>query len=342
MRATVVIPTYNRAERLTALLACLTSQGDKLARVVVCDDGSTDDTKNVAQSFEGKLPLVYARQEKQGFRAGQARNLGIARAIGDVVIFVDDDVLVASDFVEQHVASHSGSSEPRVAIGYRSRAFISGPPATPIVWEDYDDAEADDRVVDIGARGEGITTHATPWLFVYSCNFSVSAPALRADGTRTSDMPRFDESFVGWGMEDIEYGYRLQKSGYEVVAAPGARVLHVEDTHPRDPFRCEVRLLQRELEPAGPHGASAASDEGTLAPTYDSYVRNAIHFMDKYPDDAALAARIRTDLRWYVRDEERGCWVKNGHANDIEQVLEHHRRERAASPPETGKEQRAG
>ena len=300
MRATVVIPTYNRSERLAALLACLGNQGQTLARVVVCDDGSTDDTKNVVQSFEGKLPLVYAFQEKQGFRAGQARNLGIARAIGEVVIFVDDDVLVARDFVDQHIAAHQGAGQrPRVAIGYRSRAFISGPPATPIVWEDYEDAEADDRVVDIGARGEDVTKHATPWLFVYSCNFSV---------TRSEDMPRFDESFVGWGMEDIEYGYRLQHGGYEVVAAPGARVLHAEDTHPRDPFRCEVR---------------------TLAPTYDSYVRNAIHFMDKYPEDQVLAARIRTDLRWYVRDEERGCWVKNGHANDIEKVLDHHRRERA-------------
>jgi len=309
MRATVVIPTYNRSERLSALLACLTTQGEKLARVVVCDDGSTDDTKRVVGSFEGKLPLVYAFQEKQGFRAGQARNLGIARSIGDVIIFVDDDVLVARDFVDEHIAAHA-NPKPRVAIGYRSRAFISGPPATPIAWEDYADAEADDRVVDIGPRGMDVTKHPTPWLFVYSCNFSV---------TRTEDMPRFDESFVGWGMEDIEYGYRLQHSGYEVIAAPNARVLHAEDTHPRDPFRCEVR---------------------TLAPTYDSYVRNAIHFMDKYPEDQVLAARIRTDLRWYVRDEERGCWVKNGHANDIEKVLDHHRRERAASPPETGTEQR--
>ncbi|HEY1954154.1 MAG TPA: glycosyltransferase [Polyangiaceae bacterium] len=302
MKATVVIPTYNRAERLAQLLTCLTTQGDALAQVVVCDDGSSDRTAAVAREFEDRLPLAYVWQENLGFRAGQARNLGIARSVGDVVIFVDDDVLVASDFVAEHLAAHAGGA-PRVAVGYRSRAFLDGPPVTPIAWEDYEDAEPDDRVIDIGARGEGITKHPTPWLFVYSCNFSV---------TRTAEMPRFDESFVGWGMEDIEYGYRLQKSGYEVVAARGARVLHAEDTHPRDPFRCEVR---------------------TLEPTYDSYVRNAIHFMDKYPDDAVLAARIRTDLRWYVRDEARGCWVKNGHANDIEQVLTHHRRERAEQSP---------
>lgn len=303
MKATVVIPTYNRAERLSQLLACLTTQGDALARVVVCDDGSSDHTPQVARSFEGRLPIVYAWQENLGFRAGQARNLGIARAEGEVIVFVDDDVLVASDFVAQHVAAHAGASQPRIAVGYRSRAFLSSPPRTPISWDDFDDAEPDDCVSDLGPEGEGIATHPTRWLYVYSCNFSIR---------RTAETPRFDESFVGWGMEDIEYGYRLEKSGYDLVPALGARVLHIEDTHPRDPFRCEVR---------------------TLEPTYDTYVRNAIHFMDKYPEDTVLAARVRADLRWYVRDEKRGCWVKNGHANDIENVLTHHRRERAEQSP---------
>ena len=299
MRATVIIPTYNRSERLEELLACLTTQGDALARVVVCDDGSSDGTREVARSFEDRLPLLYTWQENLGFRAGQARNLGIDRAEGDVIIFVDDDVLVASDFVAKHLEAHAGAKRPRIAIGYRSRAFSSGRHPTPIVWSQFEDAEPDDRVIDLGPNGEGITSHAMAWFYVYSCNFSIS---------RTAETPRFDESFVGWGMEDIEYGYRLQKSGWEAVPALGARVLHIEDTHPRDPFRCEVR---------------------TLEPTYDSYVRNAIHFMDKYPDDAALAARVRADLRWYVRDEKSGRWVKNGHANDIEHVLAHERRERA-------------
>jgi glycosyltransferase involved in cell wall biosynthesis len=298
MRATVVIPTYNRAKRLSELLGCLTTQGDALARVVVCDDGSSDHTPEVVRSFSERLPIVYAHQENQGFRAGQARNLGIAQSIGDIIVFVDDDVLVASDFVEHHVKAHTGARGPRVAVGYRSRAFAGDRAHGAIVWDEFADAEPDDRVVDIGKAGEGITTHPTPWLFVYSCNFSIT----RSE----TDTPRFDESFVGWGMEDIEFGYRLQKTGYEVVPATGARVLHIEDTHPRDPFRCEVR---------------------TIEPTYDTYVRNAVRFMDKYPDDAVLAERVRTDLRWYVRDEARGRWVKNGHANDIEKVLAHHRSE---------------
>jgi glycosyltransferase involved in cell wall biosynthesis len=304
VQATVVIPTFNRSARLAELLHCLSMQPrDVLARIVVCDDGSTDDTSEVARGFATRLPVEYCWQENRGFRAGQARNLGIARARGDIVIFVDDDVLVAPDFVAAHLDSHRNEREPLVAIGYRHRSF-DGHHGVP----DFDAivrSEPDDRVEVLGADGVGVTEHATPWFFVYSCNFSVA----RRDG-----LARFDDHFHGWGMEDIEYGYRLVHTGYRVVSAPRARVLHVEDPAPRDPFRCEVRNLE---------------------PTYDSYVHNSIYFMDKYPDDAVLAELIRTDMRWYVRDEDRGCWVKNGHANDVDAVVSFCRRARQvrSEPP---------
>jgi glycosyltransferase involved in cell wall biosynthesis len=300
MKATVVIPTYNRAVRLAELLRCMETQGEALARVVVCDDGSSDDTASVVRSFVGRLPVVYAHQENRGFRAGQARNMGIARAVGEVIIFVDDDVLVAPDFTAQHLAVHAGGERRTVGVGYRNRAFDF--PREQPTWEDIVRAEADDRIDELGADGHGLHAHATPWFFVYSCNFSITR-----GGTEAS-CPRFDDAFVGWGMEDIELGYRLHRTGYDIVPAPRAGVLHIEDPRPRDPFRCEVRSLD---------------------PTYDSYVKNSVYFMDKYPDDAALARLIRTDMRWYVRDEARGAWVKNGYENDVDAVLAHCRRERA-------------
>lgn len=295
MRATVVIPTYRRAERLRALLTCLTRQeGEHLARVVVCDDGSPDHTAEVARSFEERLPLVYAWQEDRGFRAGQARNLGIARAIGDAVIFVDDDVLVRPDFVRRHLEAHAPlarEGKHSVAIGYRHRtgAFEGEIPSLDAILS----AERDDRLAELEVP---VTEHPTPWVYVYSCNFSVSLgePELS-----------FDDGFSGWGMEDTELGYRLWRAGYAIVEAESARVLHVEDPAPRDPFRCEVR---------------------SLPPSYDSYVLNAVYFMDKHPGDATLRAFVRNDLRWYVLDE-RGRWVKNGYENDVDFVIERCRAE---------------
>lgn len=294
MKATVIIPTYKRAEGLRALLTTLTHQrGDTLVRVVVCDDGSPDHTEAVATSFVGKLPLIYRRQDDQGFRAGQARNMGIDDAIGDVVIFVDDDVLVAEDFVESHIAAHRNETPtPTLAIGFRYRTFDR--PALPITSADILPGVPDDRVAVLGASGEALPRHERPWIFVYSCNLSVRlTPELR-------DVVRFHSGFLGWGIEDTEFGYRLMHSGYRVIAAPSANVLHVEDPSPRDPFRCEERAIE---------------------PNYDTYVRNAVYFMDLYPEDRDLCAWIESDLRWYVLDQKTGHWVKNGFANDVKEVI---------------------
>jgi glycosyltransferase involved in cell wall biosynthesis len=308
VRATVVIPTYKRSHRLRALLSCLAEQtgtgrvGEGLARVVVCDDGSPDDTAEVAKSFDARLPLVYRHQPDLGFRAGQARNMGIESAIGDVVIFVDDDVVVSPHFVSAHLEAHEegfAKGTPRLVIGYRHRRF--GDPSAQPSLEEIRAGEPDDRVAVIGAEGETVGTNDRPWIFVYSCNFSVP---------RSSSELHFDDGFVGWGLEDIDAGYRLWRSGLTVHTAPRARVLHIEDPAPRDPFRCEER---------------------SLPPVYDTYVRNAVYFMDKHPTDAEVRAWVRTDLRWYVRDAARGAWVKNGYANDIEVVLGHCRDELAAA-----------
>ena len=299
VKATVVIPTYRRSARLRQLLACLVTQrGDALAQVIVCDDGSGDDTEQVARSFEGTLPLEYRFQPDLGFRAGQARNLGITAARGEVLIFVDDDVLVADDFVREHVEAHRAQPRPSIVIGYRHRAFT--PPRAQPTASEIATGEPDDRVAVLGSDGTPVRDHPRPWVYVYSCNFSAR---------RGSPELLFHEGFSGWGMEDIELGYRLwRKAGMPIVAAARARVLHVEDPAPRDPFRCEERAL---------------------APHYDTYVRNAVYFMDLHPEDSDLADWVRSDLRWYVCDPS-GRFVKNGHANDVEAVIARCRSDRAA------------
>lgn len=298
MKATVVIPTYRRSARVRQLLECLVTQrGDALAQVIVCDDGSPDDTREVALSFEDRLPLTYRFQPDLGFRAGQARNLGIAAATGDVVIFVDDDVLVADDFVLEHVRAHAAQPHPSIVIGYRHRTFV--PPEIQPTLEEIARGEPDDRVAVLGSDGTPVRDHPRPWVYVYSCNFSVK---------RGSPELSFYEGFSGWGMEDIELGYRLwHRSQMPIVAAARARVLHVEDPAPRDPFRCEER---------------------TLTPSYDTYVRNAVLFMDLHPEDADLRDWVRSDLRWYVPGPD-GRFVKNGYENDVDAVIARCRAERA-------------
>jgi glycosyltransferase involved in cell wall biosynthesis len=72
--------------------------------IVVVDDASEDDTETVVKGFAAPS-LVYFKQEKRTAAAG-ARNRAIGLAKGDLLLFVDDDALVRSDFIAEHLATH--------------------------------------------------------------------------------------------------------------------------------------------------------------------------------------------------------------------------------------------
>jgi len=105
----VVVPTYNRGEALGPMLDRLLAsdhQGLGEVEIVVVDDGSPVPA----------APIVNARQPPPGFtlkcvreeNAGPAaaRNLGFTASRGDIVIFIDDDILVPPELVRQHVEAH--------------------------------------------------------------------------------------------------------------------------------------------------------------------------------------------------------------------------------------------
>lgn len=90
-KVSVIIPTYNRANLLPESVGSVLSQDYDSLEVLVVDDGSTDDTEEVAGGFGDRVRYLW--QEKSGVSA--ARNLGILHARGEYLIFLDsDDVLL--------------------------------------------------------------------------------------------------------------------------------------------------------------------------------------------------------------------------------------------------------
>src|SRR5688500_17877928 len=99
---TVVVSTYNRADRLPLALKALVEQtGDVQYEVLVVDNNSTDSTRDVvnalAASSGGKIR--YAFEPRQGLSYG--RNTGIELSAAPLLAFTDDDVQVAPDWVRQ-------------------------------------------------------------------------------------------------------------------------------------------------------------------------------------------------------------------------------------------------
>ena len=105
----VVVPTYNRGEALGPVLDRLLASdryGLGEIEIVVVDDGSPAPAAPVVRSREAPpgFMLKCVRQENAGPAA--ARNRGFAAAHGDIVLFIDDDILVPPELIRLHVQAH--------------------------------------------------------------------------------------------------------------------------------------------------------------------------------------------------------------------------------------------
>jgi GT2 family glycosyltransferase len=89
-RFSVVIPTRNRAPQLRRCLDSLVAQTWPHFEVLVCDDGSTDDSREVVEDFAGRLDVRYCWYDAWGGPA-RPRNMGIALAKEDWICFLDSD-----------------------------------------------------------------------------------------------------------------------------------------------------------------------------------------------------------------------------------------------------------
>jgi GT2 family glycosyltransferase len=106
LRLSVVISTFNRLPLLMELLDALGKQSISTERfeVVVVDDGSKIPAAPELEKRADPFPLTVHTQANAG--AAAARHFGITKANGDIVVITDDDMLVNSDFLAQHLAAH--------------------------------------------------------------------------------------------------------------------------------------------------------------------------------------------------------------------------------------------
>ena len=103
IEVSVVIPTYNRKERLKDTLESLFHQTipKDQYEIIVVDDGSSDGTEELVQVMIKTSPcsLRYFKQKNQGQAA--ARNLGIKNAVAEIIGFTDDDCIVDAGWIQK-------------------------------------------------------------------------------------------------------------------------------------------------------------------------------------------------------------------------------------------------
>ena len=95
----VIIPTYNRAQRLKKAIGSVLSQSHQEFELIVVDDGSDDNTAELIENYNADI--VYIRQENRGPAA--ARNMGIEKARYNLLAFLDSDDWFAGNKLETQI-----------------------------------------------------------------------------------------------------------------------------------------------------------------------------------------------------------------------------------------------
>jgi glycosyltransferase involved in cell wall biosynthesis len=232
----VVIPVYNRQEHLNLCLKALTDQSIPSSEyeIIVIDDGSQDASAEVAKSYGTKTITT----SNKGPAA--ARNIGIEEAKGDIIIFLDADILVANDYLEMVRERHSKSNS-LLLLG--ARRHLPEGVNNPV-----------EAAVNLDSREKLLRRYSfclshlnCPWSVAYTCNFSISR--------NFHDDIRFDEGYVGWGLEDIDFAYELYKQGAEIVFSKGICGYHLYHDRTLSPARYQswlinlTRFLQKHPDP---------------------------------------------------------------------------------------------
>jgi glycosyltransferase involved in cell wall biosynthesis len=230
---TIAISSYQRRRELERLLRSLAGElegRDELAvgvDVVVVLDGSTDGSREVVERLPFPVPLRTCWQPNAGLAS--ARNAGLANATGELVWFLDDDVLVPTGTLARH-RRVDAPDDRRVLVG--PCRFPDGARVHPEVRWFWDLRHA--ALDDAGAVAR--FDHFS------AANTSGPVSTFRAVGG-------FDAGFVGYGAEDYELAVRLLAAGVSIAYDPDATVWHAPPhgvvamcTRARSEARNQIRL----------------------------------------------------------------------------------------------------
>lgn len=212
-KITVVIPCYNASATIQSCLTSLESQDYDDYTVIAVDDGSTDNTAELVQSFPWCRLITNAGNRGPS----HARNLGVLNAEGDLIVFLDSDCVVDDrSCLSRHARAHAQPGTWVVGGGIRGfgrglvaradcyRWFMAIPSSSRGVW---------------GELGKYFYTH------VLSANMSVKKTVF-------SEIGYFDEDL--WTGEDVDFCERVLRAGLDVVFDGSIVVGHQDRARLRD------------------------------------------------------------------------------------------------------------
>ncbi len=227
MKSTLLITTYNRAHLLKNSLERLTNL-TLPDEVLIVDDGSVDNTKEIVESFKDRLPVKYIYNNNPAWSiCSMARNIGIKNSIGDVIITSEPELIFVTDIVKQMLEDNEKYPKQVISAGViyhgqQASTYNPGFAADPVsalkneIVEDY--------------QTEPRPYH--PSGYCKTKNMQATFTALYEKKWLMA-VGGWDEEFPGaWGWDDIDLCTRLRINGINQHICPEMEAIHQWHSHP--------------------------------------------------------------------------------------------------------------
>lgn len=196
LTVSVIIPVYNRAHLIGPVIEALLEQNYKPLEIIIVDDGSMDNTREVVKSY----PVKYIYQENRG--PASARNRGFRKSKGDIIAFIDSDCIAKKDWLENLIKGFDSPEVGAVAGSYdiaNPQSVLSRLIHEEIKW-----------------RHLGFKKYIRAF---GSYNVVIRREVFEKVGG-------FDETYRTASGEDNDLSYRILKAGYKIRFMPNALVAH--------------------------------------------------------------------------------------------------------------------
>ena len=215
MKYSIIVPVYNRPDEVDELLQSLCEQSLKDFEVVIVEDGSQKDCKEVVGRYTDRLDVKYFMKPNSG--PGQSRNYGAERAKGDYLLVLDSDVVLPTGYLQ--AVDDELQRQPADAFG--------GPDAAHPSFTDVQKAISYSMTSFFTTGGIRGGKKKLDKFYPRSFNMGIRRDVYLQLGG-------FSKMRFG---EDIDFSYRIVEAGYQPHLFPSAWVWHKRRTDFRKFFR---------------------------------------------------------------------------------------------------------
>jgi len=215
-RVSVILPTYNRAGIISKCIDSVLLQSYNNWELIICDDCSTDNTEEVCRQYSAKMPNI--QYVKSSVRNGlpRNRNIGLRRAKGELVFFIEDDLFLENNCLATLVTTYDNLKVNNSVGGIAPRLIVKNmmvyPDKEPFIFNKLTGEITNNYMVCSDHVSEVVTVHA--------CSLYAKATLEMVGGYE-------ENAYVGnFVREETDLNFRIKKLGYKFYFQPNAVAQH--------------------------------------------------------------------------------------------------------------------